>query len=554
MSRRNHTSHNRRPLTLALLGVIALIGFGPLLAQFFVNLWRFDTYQFFPIALLGVGLLAKRGWGEVRGPLMEGSKGLTVTVTLYFLVLLVAAVVLWSPWLGAAAFILAVAAVACELGGFSLFKAVFPAWLVLLTILPPPLKLADRFALLLQSWAVEGSSRILSLLAVPNHLSALVIEIPGKRLLVEEACSGINSVLFMTSACVFYAMWKRRSLVFLAALYILTIGCVLAGNILRITSCAWVYFNFRIDLFGGWKHEMLGLGLMGAYLLFIVGADAFLVKLTYRPGKHRRRAPAPSRTPLLKGIYFEGRLKAVSILLVILGVAQLVRGWDHYMRKEETRKINPAWMDGSAKFTMSEDLDGWRLVSDPRPVPKRAAFEDGVFSHIWQYEKDGTVATISLDYPFFSYHDVTACYRNSGWAIEGSKLERASSENGLIPCKEVAMLKGEGLEAVLLFSTVDEIGVWLEEPGSSSPLDEEGKPPEEGSVGSRFFHRLSLMPFANEASEDRINYRIQILAAARAGLGKDQRKAVKSLFQKARLLLAEQFVAPSPKPAAPEDR
>jgi len=41
---------------------------------------------------------------------------------------------------------------------------------------------------------------------------------------VEEACSGVNSILFMTSACVFFAMWQRRGAFFLALLYALTIA------------------------------------------------------------------------------------------------------------------------------------------------------------------------------------------------------------------------------------------------------------------------------------------------------------------------------------------
>jgi hypothetical protein len=47
------------------------------------------------------------------------------------------------------------------------------------------------------------------------------------------------------------------------------------------------------------------------------------------------------------------------------------------------RRINPGWMDDSAKFTLPQEIDGWRLVSDVKPAPKRAAFEDGFFSHIW---------------------------------------------------------------------------------------------------------------------------------------------------------------------------
>ena len=97
-------------------------------------------------------------------------------------------------------------------------------------------------------------------------LSGLIVEIPGQRLLVEEACSGVNSILFMTSACVFYAMWQRRGVFFLATLYALTIGCVLAGNLVRITFGAWLFFHHQIDLFAGWKHEAVGLVLSAGRL------------------------------------------------------------------------------------------------------------------------------------------------------------------------------------------------------------------------------------------------------------------------------------------------
>jgi hypothetical protein len=99
---------------------------------------------------------------------------------------------------------------------------------------------------------------VLGLLGIPHMLTGMIIEIPGQRLLVEEACSGINSVLFMTSACVFYAMWQRRSLFFLIVLYALHPSPACLSEIrVRITSGAWVLFNFHIDLFAGWKHEAL---------------------------------------------------------------------------------------------------------------------------------------------------------------------------------------------------------------------------------------------------------------------------------------------------------
>jgi len=181
-------------------------------------------------------------------------------------------------------------------------------------------------------------------------------------------------------------------------------------------------------------------------------------------------------------------------------------------------------------------------------MPKRAAFEDGVFSHIWQYQKGSTLATISFDYPFFGYHDVTVCYRNAGWEIGDTKLQRATTDNAMVPCMEVVLEREGGVKADLLYSTVDETGVWLEEPGKRSPYDEEGKALQEGNMASRLTHRMRQLPYANEAYDDAINYRIQVLAAARGGLGTEQRAQVESLFRKARILIADQFIAPSATP------
>lgn len=537
-----------RPLTPATIALLALTGFGLLLTQFFWNLWQFDTYQFFPLAIAGALFLAHRGLGEADLPLRPGSWWIVAPATLLALVMLVAASVMWSPWLGAAAFLVSAFAFVWWMGGRLLWAAVFPGWLLLVTVLPPPLKLDTRFALLLQEWAVAGSSRILGLMGIPHLLSGLIIEIPGQRLLVEEACSGINSVLFMTSACVFYALWRRRSLFFLAILYALTIGCVLFGNLVRITAGAWFLFHFQIDLFVGWKHEALGLVLTATYLGFIVLAEAGLAAVA-GVSRVAERPPHREGESVLENLFFEGGFKILAVVLVLLGLVQGVRGWDFHFRKEMGRRVNPVGMDGSARFRLPAEINGWKLVGEAAPVPKRAAFEDGVYSHLWQYQRGPLLATLSLDYPFFGYHDVTVCYRNAGWTIQDSRLQRATPENAHIPCMEVEMTRDGGLKAELFYSTVDETGVWLEEPGTRSPYDAQGKPLEEGNLASRLLHRLRRVPYANESYDDAVNYRIQLLAAARGGLGSEQRRQVLEFFQTARPLVASQFVAPPSTPA-----
>jgi hypothetical protein len=132
--------------------------------------------------------------------------------------------------------------------------------------------------------------------------------------------------------------------------------------------------------------------------------------------------------------------------------------------------------------------------------------------------------------------------------IGDTKLQRASADNAMVPCMEIVLERDDGLKADLLYSTVDETGVWLEEPGKRSPYDAEGKALQEGNIASRLTHRMRQMPYANEAYDDAINYRIQILAAARGGLGSEQRQQVERLFRQARVLIADQFITPSATP------
>ena len=536
------------PKNQTLLLLLALFGFTPLLTQFFFNLWQFDTYQFFPLALAGGVALFLRAAREVEQPLTPG--GFFVPLLLIPLALLILACgpVLWSPWLGALSFLLMTLGVVWGLGGWNFLKAILPSWFVFLTVLPPPLKLDERFALLLQGWAVAGSSRVLDALLIPHERTGLVIEIPGIRLLVEEACSGINSILFMTFICVFYAMWMRRSVFFTLLLYIFTIGCVLAGNLVRIVSGAWAWYYYQVEILTGWKHEAIGLSLTVIYLTLIILAEKWL-RNPDRDYSTPDYGSSSAQQSLLQSLNLGAAFKFLTILLVFLGLVQLVRGWNFHFQKHIAQKIiNPEHLDGRALFMLPVEVDGWKLVSEPKPVAKTAAYEDGVHSHIWKFQKNGMQPIVSLDYPFFGYHDVMVCYRNSGWTVEKSNMQQASAENGFIPNMEVMLANERGLKAMLFYSTVDDQGIWLENSPTRSPYNNEGRRLEEGGVFDRLFSRFRVIPYVNESYDMAVNYRIQTLAAAQSGLGSAQKQELEKLFQKVRLLLAQQFVKASPTP------
>jgi len=525
------------PLSPWLLGLIFCIGFEPLLLEFFSNLWKFEIHQFFPIALLGAGVLAWRGLSETDLPLTKGSQLVTFPLVLLYLGLLAWATLLWSPWVGSIAVLLAIATTVWWLGGSLLFRALLPALIMLVTVIPPPMKLDTRFALFLQQLAVAGSSWMLGLMALPHLRNGNVLEIPGHRLLVEQACSGINSVLFMTSVCVFYALWQRRSLLFLSLLYILTLGAILIGNLIRITSGAWILFNFNIDLLSGWKHETIGLILTACYLLFIIGADWVLGMIFY--GSNRTVDQKTVR-PFNSQSFFEQRFLGdggvlIAVLLVLLGIFQIFAVWDFYHYKENARRVDDKTMDGSAKFSLPAEIEGWKLISQPRPTSVRTAFEQGVFSHLWEYEKNGLVAVISLDYPFYEYHDVRICYIGNGWKIEDSKLHQASGQNDVIPFMNITMSKEGGLKGQLLYSTVSHTGIWLDENGARAAYDSQGNTLE-GGLLTRIIMRI------RQSKHYETTYRIQMLSSAMSGLSDEQQLSTTKLFQEIRLMLAKQFI------------
>lgn len=518
---------------------MGLAGFGPLIIQFFFNQWKQEAHQFFPLAVAGGALLAWRGCCEVKGPLEPGTRWIVVPLMLASLAVLFLASLSWSPWMGVAALLICLAATAWSLGGPALVRALAPAGLVLATILPIPLKMDEWLALTLEQWAVAGSSWALSLLGVGHVLMGNVIEIQGSRLLVEEACSGIVSVIFMTSACVFYAMWRRRSLPALLLLWVVTIACVLAGNILRITSCIWMLVNRGLNLFGGWQHETIGIVFMLAYLLCIVLAEAAIPRRAARSsGGADRNDWRSIEELLLGGLLFRGGVRFLAVALAVLGGLQIVV---FAQRAHPRIHVNPREMDGSAKFFLPEEIGGWHRVSSPIPASIRTPFEDGVYSHVWVYERDGIAASVALDYPFFNYHDVRVCYHMSGWNIAKSTLHADG-----IPCMEVSLLGKDGGSGVVFFSTVNESGGWLDE---EKHLYYEGEGASEGAGGvrQRLFNRVTAIPFFQQLAEVGVTYRIQLLARSGRGFSGSELRQLQKLFEEGRGLLVKQFVkAPSP--------
>jgi len=510
---------DRTGLTRLNVALLAF-GFAPLLLEFMANLWSRPYYQFFPLALTGAVFLAVSRVREVPRPLVGGHVGLAVVLLGGSFGLLALGMFFVSPWLASLAAEVGLAGLAWWTGGWPVLRAVVPALAMGLTIIPLPLELDNSLMLYLRGVAVQWSSRVLDALGVVHYLSGNVIELPRKQLMVEEACSGINSVLFTSAACLFYLLWQRRSL----ARILFCLPCVLAGvllgNVVRISLGAWLFSRQIINLVDGWKHEFTGLVLVVAYLVLIPSLDC-LVNCFARPVSPQpaggaepvRPAAAASRgSRPARAVARWARVAACAFALV--GVLAVVRDGQkiHYLIASRSA-LRPG-----ATFTMPEQLGVWRRIDDA--MPAHQVETQGIESKIWHYQDGRTMASVALDYPFRGYHDVTVCYRGNGWRITHQERQYGAGTNASLPLMQVEMARETASVASLWFSTVDETGHWLE----ASP------------AGRNFIYRWQL-----RGGLEATSYRVQVLVTGYAPLSTGERELSRQLFEAARQLLAQQL-------------
>jgi exosortase len=493
------TIFKRKLRPLQVVGFVVFC-FSPLLLLYFKNLWSRDAYQFFPLALVGVGLLLHRESSDFPRPMVRGSRivtGLSFTISI---LLLACATYLWSPWLGAIALLPALVGLVWWQGGRAWALALLPAGLLILTIILPPLKLDEVLTSKLQHLSTLGSSRVLGWLGVEHRMYGNVLEIPGHQLLVEEACSGMKSVLFTAAATFFYFFWRRRQTPVVLVSLLLVWGVVLLGNIARITSGVWLEYRYQINILTGARHEMVGILLLVIYLGFILCLNWVYEKLGMLVMSQRAYKVKPV-VESNQSVPIPSWLKFFLFAFSILCLAQFSRLWAKQTNNLPLSRPAVSRLANGKPPNLPNELDGWsRLRSGPPSLHKVEAF-GGITSHVWQYRQGRTIATISLDYPFLGYHDVRLCYRGNGWSVVQQKMQASQGASGEEPYLEVRLQKEPSRVAFLWFSTFDESGRFLE----------------------KSYARLGLLErFSTQLAEDTTSYRVQMLIGNQRALGEEE--------------------------------
>jgi exosortase len=341
----------------------------------------------------------------------------------------------WSPWSGGLAVVSLMAGVSWAKAGRGAVSTLFPPIVLILVSFPPPLGLDQWVMLELKKIAVVVSSSLLDLMGIVHMRSGTVIELPTAQLMVEDACSGIQSFMAVAAFAALLFVLERRPWWHWVLLSVFASMVVVAANVLRITLGTFVLVRHNWDVLNGTPHLIFGAVIFVLELMLVFSFDRFLaffevgVSLTAAgavdgfPGRVRvreevvsERAEGP-KTGLRHGF-------AVIAALAVFGVATGARGMV-FLSKERPSKGMESYGPADypeLTFTLPKEISGW---TQGETVPEDRTIETiGLRSKVWVFTRGELRVFASIDYPFDHFHDLLNCYRTAGWD---------SNESGVLP-------------------------------------------------------------------------------------------------------------------------
>lgn len=420
---------------------LALLGAGAFALSFRLwGDWRHNpdlSHGFFmPVVFALLLHEARRGSPRFlrNGWIAWGALGILLTFGLAALVAagLFAAAVDWSHALVdtslTAAFVLFLA------GGLTVFAGESVRWIgfnwnavvatglwLLCTPIPPGTY--TRLTLALQLWVSEAVLRALHVLGIAAIRHGNIIELARTTVGVEEACSGVRSLISCVFAGLFFSAtlvrrpWARVIIVLLAAPLALTMN-FLRSLILTLLS------NAGVDIAGAW-HDLTGFGVLAITASLLGGLAHLLDRRQYAPPHRKSATPTPRhRTPY-------GKFTALTVTFGIAAALVFLAGAN---TRPSVRRDSPV---PDLAALLPPDPAGWQVTTSQDLYRFRDTLQT---DHLAQrtYRKAGRDGRITELVIYVAYwragqapvslvasHTPDACWPGSGWVARETPARRA---------------------------------------------------------------------------------------------------------------------------------
>lgn len=555
------------------VGVIPVVGILPMLFFELQNLWSRTHMQFFPLCILAAAYFAYFG---CKGPETTHPLRRWCALGIFVATIVLYAYAVWkfSPWLAHFAAIMLFLAWALGRCGNARWPSVV-AWTgLLLTTLTLPLNLDIEFIQWLQLRSSWACSKALDALSIANLRQANVIQIKGRELFVEEACSGIGSLYALLAVAVLLLIQNRRSfLVSILSLATVPVWAIM-GNFIRLFAIAVGQEYFGRDLSHGTDHEILGLATFAIAGVCFWLTDYFLAAMLYPvPAGEPEFAPVfqaynqaliwPQTDPLGETIpedaierreYLEAKAQmearrwqwqpliwnqkkwlvtsvvTCSLALVACGIAPAILIARSGLPTFEIGlpSIDAGELgDFPKEDSLPEAVGTWRRVGFFHEQRTNAALL-GQHSLVWKYLWRDQVVAVSLDFPFDTWHPLSVCYTLTGWKVLDQSVTSAESES-VWPWEELVMTNNLGGYGYVNFCAFNEdLEPFTDFAGS--PLDSRLNATSSGIVAALRSEKQII---------DKTTYQIQVFCDSGIELTSEQREELRSQFKEFRKLLIE---------------
>jgi exosortase len=162
--------------------------------------------------------------------------------------------------------LLLIAGLVVLFAGWNFFRAVFFPWAFLLLMIPIPTLVFNQITFPLQLLASRIAADVLPLFDVPVLREGNLINLPRMLdpLFVDEACSGIRSLMSLVCLAIIYGYLMERRIVVRWALAVISVPIAVAANSARIIGTGLVVQYWDLDKAQGFYHIFAG------WLVFVV--------------------------------------------------------------------------------------------------------------------------------------------------------------------------------------------------------------------------------------------------------------------------------------------
>lgn len=162
------------------------------------------------------------------------------------------------------------------LGCHSLRQVAFPLFYIAF-IIPPPGWLIDPLTSPLRVFVSRVATAITFAAGYPISREGVSMLVGPYQLLVEDACSGLNSIVGLTAVSLFYVyLMHRASYVYGTILILFVIPIAIVINIVRVVVLILLTYHYGDAVAQGFLHVTAGLILFAAAVLLTFGVDLLM--------------------------------------------------------------------------------------------------------------------------------------------------------------------------------------------------------------------------------------------------------------------------------------